>query len=126
VTWEEKIARLLAGHEEKFNLEALDLTPLKPWQKQALLNCLSIPRGFVTSYNLLATACGINHGARAIGWAMAHNPFPLVIPCHRVVRADGTLGGYGGGGQWKKDLLLQEGVCFSRKGLIDKTCFISL
>jgi methylated-DNA-[protein]-cysteine S-methyltransferase len=50
--------------------------------------------------------------ARAVGTALATNPFPIVIPCHRVIRSDGTLGGYGGGLEMKRKLLEMEGVAF--------------
>ena len=56
---------------------------------------------------------GTPNGARAVGNALANNPFPLVIPCHRVIKSDGGLGGFGGGLQMKKYLLENEGINFS-------------
>ena len=61
---------------------------------------------------------GIPGGARAVGMALASNPFPLVIPCHRVIRTDGSLGGFGGGLKMKKKLLGIEGVAFNEKGKV--------
>jgi O-6-methylguanine DNA methyltransferase len=58
--------------------------------------------------------------ARAVGTALARNPFPLIIPCHRVVRSDGMLGGFGGGLKMKKALLEMEGVAFDRSGRVQK------
>lgn len=124
INLEGKIKGLLEGRNEAFPVNYLDLSPLKPWHRQVLLLCSEIPRGFVRSYRSLADTLGMK-GARAIGWAMSHNPFPLVIPCHRVVKADGSIGGYGGGIEWKKKLLIREGVLFSGKGTVDQSCFIS-
>ncbi|HUT21711.1 MAG TPA: MGMT family protein, partial [Anaerolineae bacterium] len=56
--------------------------------------------------------------ARAVGNALARNPFPLVIPCHRAIRAGGTLGGYQGGSGMKRALLEIEGVQFSGEGRV--------
>ena len=67
------------------------------------------PYGHVVTYGELARRSGCPGGARAVGQAMARNPLPLVVPCHRVVAADG-LGGYGGGLPLKRRLLALEGV----------------
>ena len=64
------------------------------------------------TYGGLAAAVGVPGGARAVGNVMAGNPFPLVIPCHRVIRSDGSLGGFGGGLPMKRALLEMEGVAF--------------
>ena len=77
-----------------------------------------IPRGRVMTYGGLAASLGVPGGARAVGNAMAGNPFPLVIPCHRVVRSDGSLGGFGGGLSMKRALLAMEGVRFDPKGRV--------
>ena len=57
---------------------------------------------------------GCPGAARAVGTALANNPFPIIIPCHRVVRADGSLGGFGGGLAMKKELLTKEGISLDR------------
>lgn len=70
-----------------------------------------IPRGKVTTYGEIACALtGSVHAARAVGQAVARNPRPIAIPCHRVVRSDGTVGEYGGGAPLKIRLLREEGV----------------
>lgn len=74
--------------------------------------CADIPRGEVRSYGSLARAIGHPRAARAVGQALAANPFAPTIPCHRVVAADGSLTGYSarGGLRRKRVLLLKEGV----------------
>ena len=70
----------------------------------------SIPHGATISYAELARRVGRPDAARAVGQAVGSNPIPLLIPCHRVVASDGTLGGFGGGLPMKRALLRQEGV----------------
>jgi methylated-DNA-[protein]-cysteine S-methyltransferase len=71
-----------------------------------------IPMGRVTTYGAIAKAMGVPGAARAVGQALGANPNPIVVPCHRVVRADGVLGGYSGGQgpATKAKLLSREGV----------------
>ena len=69
-----------------------------------------IPPGRTRSYSEIAEQVGSPRAARAVGTAMATNPFAPIVPCHRVVRADGTLGGYGGGLPLKRKMLRFEGV----------------
>lgn len=69
-----------------------------------------VPRGRVISYGRLASLCGRHGAARAIGVAMRTNPFPLFLPCHRVVGSDGGLGGFGPGLPLKIKLLRLEGI----------------
>jgi O-6-methylguanine DNA methyltransferase len=75
-----------------------------------------IPRGEVRSYARLAKALRRPGSARAVGQACGRNPLPLVIPCHRVVASDGTLGGFGGGRTIKRRLLELEGFRFAENG----------
>lgn len=74
--------------------------------------------GDTISYGELAAAVGHPGAARAVGSVMANNPIPIIIPCHRVLASDGTLGGYGGGLDMKRELLRLEGadVPTKRKG----------
>ncbi len=72
--------------------------------------CSEIPYGSTISYGALARRAGYPRAARAVGTAMAHNPLPILVPCHRVVTSDGKLGGYGGGEAMKRELLIREGV----------------
>jgi methylated-DNA-[protein]-cysteine S-methyltransferase len=69
----------------------------------------------VSTYGRIAAHLGIPGGARAVGNALATNPFPIVIPCHRAIRSDGTLGGYQGGLAMKRALLEQEGVTIDER-----------
>lgn len=70
----------------------------------------SIPWGATRSYGWVAQRAGNSRGARAVGGACGANPAPIIIPCHRVLRADGSLGGYTGGEDIKRALLKIEGV----------------
>jgi O-6-methylguanine DNA methyltransferase len=69
---------------------------------------LSVPSGATVSYGELAEMAGYPRAARAVGNAMAGNPLPIVVPCHRVIRSDGTLGRYGDDPTWKERLLAHE------------------
>lgn len=71
---------------------------------------LKVPKGKVTTYGELARAAGIKDGQRAIGRIMNKNPFPVIIPCHRVVKSDGKIGGYFYGETVKTKMLSDEGV----------------
>ena len=87
--------------------------PIKPWsftdfQKRVYKAVLSIPLGEVRSYNWVAKRIGRPNAVRAVGTALKKNPFTIVIPCHRVVKSDGSLGGYSRGVKNKKHLLALE------------------
>jgi AraC family transcriptional regulator of adaptative response/methylated-DNA-[protein]-cysteine methyltransferase len=69
-----------------------------------------IPRGTVRSYSRVARAMRLPQAARAVGQACRRNPVPLIVPCHRVVAADGSLGGFTGGLETKRRLLAMEGA----------------
>ncbi|CAE6485387.1 MAG: MGMT family protein [Candidatus Nitrosotenuis sp.] len=71
---------------------------------------LRVPKGKVTTYGDLAKAVGIKNGQRVIGQIMNKNPFPVIIPCHRVVNSDGKIGGYFYGQNVKTEMLSKEGV----------------
>jgi len=78
-----------------------------PSYTRRVLECTSmIPVGYLTTYGAIAKAVG--GSPRAVGNAMAYNPFPLVVPCHRVICADFSVGGYGGGEEIKLGLLQRE------------------
>ncbi len=68
-----------------------------------------VPFGATVSYLELAERSGSPRASRAVGTAMATNPLPIVVPCHRVLRTGGALGGYGGGIEAKRHLLAHEG-----------------
>ncbi len=71
---------------------------------------LEVPKGKVTTYGELARAVGLKNGQRLIGQIMNRNPFPVIIPCHRVVKSDGAVGGYFYGDKVKTKMLSNEGV----------------
>jgi methylated-DNA-[protein]-cysteine S-methyltransferase len=104
-------------------LQMLELDRLGPFQKAVLLQEAKIPTGKVLSYSQLAAKAGFPGAARAAGSALANNPFPLAVPCHRTVRSDGSLGGYGGGLEMKRALLELEGVGFDKNGKVKKEFF---
>jgi methylated-DNA-[protein]-cysteine S-methyltransferase len=81
-----------------------------PFQRAVWAALLRIPVGEVASYAKIAAEVGRPGAARAVGQANHHNPVAVIVPCHRVVAADGTLGGYGGGLDRKRWLLAHEGA----------------
>jgi len=90
--------------------ESLDLSGFSLFEKEVYLATLTIPYGETRSYGWLAKAIGRPRACRAVGSALGRNPIPVVIPCHRVIRGDGSLGGFSAGLLWKKRLLALEGV----------------
>jgi methylated-DNA-[protein]-cysteine S-methyltransferase len=88
----------------------LDLRPVPRFQRAVLEELARVPYGATSTYGALAAAVERPRAARAVGGAMNRNPIPIVLPCHRVVGADGRLVGYGGGLDRKRALLELEGV----------------
>ena len=80
------------------------------FQKMVWTELKKIPFGEIRTYKEIAVAIGKPKAARAVANACGKNPYPIIIPCHRVVRSDGTIGGYTGGGgvEKKRQLLRQE------------------
>lgn len=107
----DKITRYFSGEKVSFNC-VLDWSSLSSFQQKVLKVAKKVPYGAVESYGCLARKAGCPKGSRAVGRALARNPFPLVVPCHRIVRGDGGLGGFsaGGGTPLKKKLLKLEGT----------------
>ena len=105
----QQLSDYLNGQRTGFDLR-LDLRAVTPFQRQVLEATLAIPRGQTVSYKALAERVGKPNAVRAVGGAQARNPIPIVIPCHRVVGADGSLTGYGGGMALKQALLRLEGA----------------
>jgi O-6-methylguanine DNA methyltransferase len=88
-----------------------DLRGLTEFERAVLRKALEIPRGEVRPYAWIAWEIGHPRAVRAVGSALGHNPVPLFIPCHRVVRLDGQIGHYGlGGPEAKRTILEAEGV----------------
>ena len=106
----ERIQSYLEGEDVTFELSGIDLDSCTPFQCKVLIAEHRIPRGWVSTYGRIAGKLGKPSGARAVGAALASNPFPIIIPCHRAVRSDGGLGGYQGGLRMKQALLEAEGV----------------
>ena len=82
------------------------------FQQKVWSEIKKIPRGQVSSYIEIATNIGYPNSIRAVANACAKNPTPIIVPCHRVIKSDGSLGGYSGPGgiEYKKKLLQDEGV----------------
>ncbi len=107
--WAKAIPRAL--EEGRPGRLPLDLASLTPFRRSVLAIAATIPKGEVRSYGWLARHIGKPGAARAVGSAMATNPVPLIVPCHRVVRSDGHIGAYSlGGAQNKWVLLRHEGA----------------
>jgi len=118
----EGIRRLLRGEPADFDPALLALDRCSRFQRRVLLAERRIPRGRVSTYAAIARRLGAPGAARAVGQALANNPFPLLIPCHRAIRSDGTLGGFQGGIRMKRTLLAMECVRFAPDGRVDAGC----
>jgi O-6-methylguanine DNA methyltransferase len=94
----------------KDSLPRLDLRPLSEFERAVLLKVLQIPRGEVRPYAWVAREIDSPKAVRAVGSALRRNPIPLLIPCHRVVRSDGSAGEYVFGSEAKRLMLTAEGV----------------
>ena len=102
-----RIANELSGRKGM----RFDLRGLTEFERSVLMKAREIPRGQVRPYSWIAREIGHPRAVRAVGTALANNPIPYLIPCHRVIRSDGVIGNYGGGGpEAKRAILLQEGV----------------
>lgn len=111
--WVGLLERYFAGRPVRFELDVETFCAAHGFTgfETAVYRALAaVPYGRVTSYRDLAVAAGRPLAWRAAGSAMALNPLPIVLPCHRVVRSDGTLGHYGSDPSWKARLLRLEGV----------------
>jgi methylated-DNA-[protein]-cysteine S-methyltransferase len=108
-----QIQGFLKGEAAVFDLEMVALEVCGEFQRQVLLAEYGIPRGWVSTYGRIAKHIGVPGGSRAVGRALAENPFPIIIPCHRAVRVNGDVGGYQGGSEMKRALLAMEGVEFT-------------
>jgi methylated-DNA-[protein]-cysteine S-methyltransferase len=100
----------LSGRRTSFDLP-LDFQLATGFRREVLRHLPDIAYGSTASYAAMALAAGNPKAVRAVGTACATNPLPLVVPCHRVVRSDGTIGQYAGGAEVKKALLsLEAGI----------------
>lgn len=102
------LERYFAGDRRAFDGLPRDVAVGTPFQRKVWAALETIPWGETRSYAWLAAAVGSPKAFRAVGQANHHNPLGIVVPCHRVVAADGTLGGYAGGLAMKEKLLAHE------------------
>jgi len=112
------IKGFLEGEEIEFSLDVADLSLCSEFQQLVLCAEHQIPRGSISAYRLIAKYLGKRNAARAVGNALANNPFPLIVPCHRAIRSDRHLGGYQGGLEMKRALLEKEGIPFDGAGRV--------
>ncbi|UTB33523.1 MAG: MGMT family protein [Methanobacterium sp. ERen5] len=125
------IAEIYHGNKSNFDIELLEMdipnksshvtSTLKTnFERDVILEVASIPQGHVRTYKEIATSVK-TQGYRAVGTAIGKNPFPIVVPCHRVIRSDGKIGGFRGGKQMKIEMLINEGFKIkSDKILLEK------
>ena len=105
----EQLRRYLAGETRSFDA-AIDWTGVTPFTRAVLEATARVPYGSVATYRDVAVAAGNPAALRAVGNALHRNPVPVIVPCHRIVRSDATLGGYAGGLEAKRRLLALEGA----------------
>ncbi len=113
----DELAEYFDGRRRAFDLP-IDLGGLSTWDRLVLGAVREVPYGEVTSYGRLARRIGRPGAARAVGGAVGRNPVGILVPCHRVIAGDGTLGGYGG--DWfgtREELLAVKRVLLEREGV---------
>lgn len=106
-----QVLAYLSGRSSRFQME-VDLSGITEFQRRVLEETRKVPRGHVSTYAEIARRIGNPKAVRAVGQALRRNPVPIVVPCHRVIASDGSLGGYGGElrSQRKMQLLRLEGA----------------
>lgn len=106
------LQRYLMGKRQPLDEIPIDYSGLSEFRRQVMEQCRAVPFGQTVTYQQLAGRIGYPKAARAVGGVMRTNPLPLIVPCHRIVRCDGTLGGYSGPGgvNLKRRLLELEGA----------------
>jgi len=118
------IETFFEGEDIRFSLEIVRMDLCSEFQQEVLRAEHGIPRGAVSTYQRMARHVGRPRGARAVGNALATNPFPIIIPCHRAIRTDLTVGGYQGGIKIKRTLLQMEGIDFNETGHVTTKDFV--
>lgn len=110
----ERLKAYFSGHRVAFP-DKLDLSLATPFQREVWQVTKLIPYGETRSYRWLAEQMGKPKAVRAVGQALAKNRLPIIIPCHRVVKSDGELGGFSGGVEMKRRLLRLEAAITSHQ-----------
>lgn len=103
------LRRYAAGENPQMSIQVV-FPWATPFEKGIYHALLRVPYGHVVSYKRLAEFAGYPRAHRAVGRALGRNPIPVLVPCHRVIRDDASLGGYTGGVRWKKTWLQLESV----------------
>jgi methylated-DNA-[protein]-cysteine S-methyltransferase len=111
----EQLREYFGRHRSTFTLP-VDLYGMTPFTQSVLEATKDVPFGHVATYQTIAKEIGKPGASRAVGNALGRNPVPVIVPCHRVIRADGSMGWYTGGAHIKQKLLDIEGVSFPVKG----------
>jgi methylated-DNA-[protein]-cysteine S-methyltransferase len=106
-----QLQRYVAGQPVRWKVP-LDLSSGTEFQQKVWRVLTTIPRGETRSYGWVAKKVGKPKASRAVGAACGANPVPIIVPCHRVIAGDGSLGGFGGGLPMKRQLLRSEGLDF--------------
>ncbi|HSF27604.1 MAG TPA: MGMT family protein [Nitrosopumilaceae archaeon] len=88
-------------------------------EKKVYKKLLEVPKGKITTYGELAKAIGLKNGQRVIGKIMNKNPYPVIVPCHRVIKSDGKIGGYAWGEKVKAKMLSDEGIKIKNGKILD-------
>jgi len=115
-----KLQAYFEGEEVDLN-EPLDGTIGTEFQRRVWAITRAIPRGQTRTYGQIARQAGSPGAARAVGQSMARNPWPIVVPCHRVLGSDGSLTGFGGGVDMKRRMLEMEGARLELPGAETRT-----
>ncbi|MCD6362105.1 MAG: MGMT family protein [Armatimonadetes bacterium] len=103
----DELRRFFTGQATQFGVE-LDLGGVSDFTRRVLTACAVVPYGRTSTYGELAATIGAPRAARAVGRALHSNPLAIVVPCHRIIGADGSLVGFGGGLDMKRRLLALE------------------
>jgi len=109
----DQLSEYFAGERHDFDLP-IDYGDISPFTRRVLDATVSVPFGHLLTYGDIARRIGQPGASRAVGNARGRNPLPVVVPCHRVVRSDGSMGWYTGGTGIKRRLLAIEGVHFDK------------
>jgi len=113
------IEAFFSGENIQFSLKIIRIDLCSEFQQEVLCAEHGIPRGAFSTYQRIARQVGRPNGARAVGNALATNPFPIIVPCHRAIRTDLTIGEYQGGIRMKRTLLEMEGIDFNETGRVE-------